>query len=375
MATNEFKAFATGAGANVITQAEYEALASLASGFSAGTARSNELNKVWRQASVMAAVLAQLIVDQTGHDALDDGTTSALLENLKSAIQGLGSAQPASTTVAGIIEIATNAEHVAGASGGLAATPAGIAAVLQGTMMTYVVGGGSANAHTAMYAPEITALSDGMTLRFRATAENTGAATFSPNGMAAKPILSASLSALTGGEIKAGSEVWLQYSSVAESWIIVAGNAVAHQPLDATLTALAAVATAADKLIYATGADAFATTSLTAFARTLLAGADALAARNILGTLGDNQAWQDLTASRALGTTYTNTTGRPIAISVYPTAASSKTYTLTVAGVVVDSFYYGSATVQKAMQAIVPPGATYRVDTNSGTLSNWMELR
>ena len=55
------------------------------------------------------------------------------------------------------------------------------------------------------------------------------------------------------------------------------------QPLDATLTALAGVATAADRLIYATGADKFAVTPLTAFIRTLLDDADAAAARNTLG--------------------------------------------------------------------------------------------
>ena len=43
------------------------------------------------------------------------------------------------------------------------------------------------------------------------------------------------------------------------------------QPLDATLTALAAVTTAADKVIYATGVDTFATTDLTSVSRTLLA--------------------------------------------------------------------------------------------------------
>lgn len=58
------------------------------------------------------------------------------------------------------------------------------------------------------------------------------------------------------------------------------------QPIDQTLTALAALATAANKLIYATGPDAFSTTDFTAFARSLLDDADAATMRATLG-LGD----------------------------------------------------------------------------------------
>lgn len=64
-------------------------------------------------------------------------------------------------------------------------------------------------------------------------------------------------------------------------------NALAgKQPLDQTLTALAALATVADRLIYATGADTFAVTAFTAFARTLLDDADAATARATLGAAG-----------------------------------------------------------------------------------------
>ncbi len=55
------------------------------------------------------------------------------------------------------------------------------------------------------------------------------------------------------------------------------------QPLDATLTALAGVSTSADQLIYATGSDAFATTSFTSFGRSIVDDADASAARTTLG--------------------------------------------------------------------------------------------
>lgn len=57
------------------------------------------------------------------------------------------------------------------------------------------------------------------------------------------------------------------------------------QPIDATLTALAAVATAANKLIYATGSDAFSTTDFTAAARALLDDATAAAMLATLGAL------------------------------------------------------------------------------------------
>ena len=63
----------------------------------------------------------------------------------------------------------------------------------------------------------------------------------------------------------------------------VSGLGTGKQPVDATLTALAGLNTSANQLIYATGADQFALTPLTAFIRTLLDDADAATARATLG--------------------------------------------------------------------------------------------
>jgi len=64
-----------------------------------------------------------------------------------------------------------------------------------------------------------------------------------------------------------------------------AADTAGLQPLDATLTALAGVTTAADKVIYATGADTFATADLTAYGRTLIALANAAALKSALSVV------------------------------------------------------------------------------------------
>ncbi|MFZ4833096.1 gp53-like domain-containing protein [Rouxiella sp. Mn2063] len=91
MAVNNFKPFGVGKAANVSTQADYEALPALDSGFSAGKASSAQINKALRQGTVMSSVLAQFIANLSGKDVLDDGNTQAVLNNLIAALKANGS--------------------------------------------------------------------------------------------------------------------------------------------------------------------------------------------------------------------------------------------------------------------------------------------
>ncbi|EBX0308542.1 phage tail protein [Salmonella enterica] len=85
MAKNDFKPFATGKGANVTSQPNWEALPALLSGFTAGKASSAQVNKALRQASFIAAALAQYTASKSGQDVLDDGDLSGFIAKMSAA--------------------------------------------------------------------------------------------------------------------------------------------------------------------------------------------------------------------------------------------------------------------------------------------------
>jgi hypothetical protein len=183
------------------------------------------------------------------------------------------------------------------------------------------------------------------------------------------------------------------------------------QAYNATLAALAALTLAADKLIYATGANTLAAADLTSFARTLLAGVDAAAMRTTLG-LGDMStkddvaiadidttgtpsgntilygdgvwrqvgrlSYSNVTGSRAINTTYTNSTGRIMSVRIIGVTTLANT------DIRIDTSYgaadmlamgNGLNGIAFSLQADVPPGDTYRLQTYSGgaTINVWLE--
>ena len=80
MATNDFLTFAGDPAADVLPQSQYIANGFTARilGFSTGTALSIQLNKVWRQASLISAMIGQFTVDEINQDMLDDGTPAGM---------------------------------------------------------------------------------------------------------------------------------------------------------------------------------------------------------------------------------------------------------------------------------------------------------
>ena len=98
--------------------------------------------------------------------------------------------------------------------------------------------------------------------------------------------------------------------------------------------------------------------------------------------IGVGQTWQDVTASRALGVTYTNSTGKPILINVWATSQLSSTMgiQLTIDGGIVHYAYspaVASAQIVLNVSGIIPAGKTYKVDyvANLPASVGYKELR
>ncbi|EHX5122287.1 tail fiber protein [Salmonella enterica] len=86
MAINNFKPFAAASGANVVSQSDYEGLTALATGFTAGVAKSAQINKALRQSTFGAAGVAQFIMEVSGSDVLDDGDLGKFSGLLRDAV-------------------------------------------------------------------------------------------------------------------------------------------------------------------------------------------------------------------------------------------------------------------------------------------------
>ena len=111
---------------------------------------------------------------------------------------------------------------------------------------------------------------------------------------------------------------------------------------------------------------------------TAITAGHATTATNVTNALGQNQTLQNLTASRALGTTYTNSTGVAIYIWVQGTSNTYANYgtQIYLNGVMVSgtTMYTANTGYGSTTQTLVPAGFTYRI-TGNINLTTWYECR
>lgn len=338
MGVNQFLAFGTGGSANVIDQVTYSGLAARTSGFSAGTALSAQLNKVWRQSSVIAAMIGQLIADYSGSDANDDGDIPTLEARYVSAMRKLSNAiiQQVSASVA------SNALTLSYAGGSL-------------DFRSATLSNGAPITGVAVPANSIIVPS-GATLGMVSGQAGRLALLEAYNG--GSPVLC--VANLSGGlqldETNLISPTTISTSATSASVIYSASAVAASSPYR--------VVGFVDISEVTAGTWASSPTLVQGV------GGQALAA---LSSLGFGQTYQSVT--RVAGTTYYNTTGKPIFISFYWSAPSQVQADVRVNGIIADSSSNVGATGFGTARAIVPPNASYSISGSGITIGAAYELR
>ena len=177
--SNQFRAIATGVGANALTPAAYAALTTLlSSGYQSGTASSAQINTTLRQSSFVSTAIAQAIADMTGAAVNDDGVIANFENQFISMLQ--------------------QQSYLSG------------------------VAGGTADAITLTANPAIVTLTNGLSLLVRAGLANaTTTPTFSPNGLTARTIVKGNGLPLAVGDISgAGHWLEMQYDTALTAWVL-----------------------------------------------------------------------------------------------------------------------------------------------------------
>jgi hypothetical protein len=171
--------------------------------------------------------------------------------------------------------------------------------------------------------------------------------------------------AITGGTI---DNVEITNSTISECVIEDLGT-----PLAVADGGTGASSLTANRVLLGNGTDPLQTVAPGTSGNVLTSNGTTWASTAPLGGVGVGQTWQDVRASRAHGTTYTNNTSKPIMVNVYPNS-NGKTMDFIVNGLTVsrtNADENGSAT----MSVIVPVGASYSVTGDNDDIDLWVELR
>ncbi len=188
MATNDILQFAGSAtGTDILTQAAYAADADRSAGHQLGIARRDLENKALKQASTIAAAVAQYMADSQANNIGDTVSVATLAGYLKQAIKNVS--------------------------------------------IMFCSAGGTADALTAAFTPASTALGDCDLAVIRAASANaTSVPTLAVDGLVAKTIVKGSNSALAVGDIAgAGYYLLVSYDASLDKYVL-------HNPATASST-------------------------------------------------------------------------------------------------------------------------------------------
>lgn len=91
---------------------------------------------------------------------------------------------------------------------------------------------------------------------------------------------------------------------------------------------------------------------------------------------GAGQTWQDVTANRAIGITYTNSTNSPIQVYICVAGGSIRNKVHVDSVLIADQMStYNTGGPIVGTSFIVPSGSAYRIDASGGLLQSWAELK
>ena len=91
--------------------------------------------------------------------------------------------------------------------------------------------------------------------------------------------------------------------------------------------------------------------------------------------IGVNQTWQNVSGSRSVNVNYTNTSGKPIVVSINGILTSGgSNVVVTVDGLVV-AIDDCSNNVWGNVSVVVPAGSIYKLNSAGFSTLNWFELR
>jgi hypothetical protein len=288
----------------------------------------------------------------------------------------------------------------------------GSAAQVQDNTFQYLTSVSGTNTITATAPFGMTAYATGQRFTFIAAGANTGATTLNLNSIGAKAITKNGTTPLVASDIASGQAIEVVYDgtqfqllnpAAAANVSSFSAGSTGLTPSTATTGAVTlagtlAVANGGTGVTTSTGSGNNVLSTSPTLVTPALGTPSALVGTNITGTanslnagIGVNQTWTDVKTSpgRVSGTTYTNSTGKPIQVFVSVNSTTSgngntNTSVAVVSGVTIATMTTADSSgfyqLPSIHSFIVPNSGTYSITNTAGsgntmTIASWTELR